>query len=324
MCHLVVIMLLLISASHAWGDELIGLGGMVRDSDSKERSASWQLEYNQGLGEHFAYSISYLNEGHLSAHHRDGQTVQLWTRTTLFDQRLSLGVGLGPFYYFDTVAAKSGASYANDHGWGGNLSLTATWYPSERWLLQLRSNFIETSSGLDTVSALVGIGYQLETAPEREERASKLSEAKKATPNQVTVYLGQAIVNSFSSEQSVATALEYRRRLWPFVDGSVSWIYEGDKRLTRRNGLSTQLWAVKDFLDERLALGIGAGTYFSVDHYHNQNGKQEKTRAVSGIVTMTASYRFHPRWSLQSSWNRIVTNYSRDTDVILAGLGYHF
>ena len=43
-----------------------------------------------------------------------------------------------------------------------------------------------------------------------------------------------------------------------------------------------------------------------------------------GIVTLTTSYRFHPHWGVRASWNRIVTNYNRDTDVILGGIGYRF
>jgi hypothetical protein len=308
----------------ARAQEFIAFGGVAQDTEISERSGSWQIEYNEGLGEHFAYSISYLNEGHLLANHRDGHTVQLWTRFMLLDRRLSLAAGAGPFYYFDTVAAKAGASYSNDHGWGANLSLAATWYMADRWLLQLRSNFIETGAGLDTVSALVGIGYQLEAPTASKLRPSAEPQTEKTTNNEVTAYLGRAIVNSFRSEQSVATAVEYRRRLWRFVDGSASWIYEGDKRLTRRNGICSQLWLSRDFFDEQLDLGIGAGAYYSVDRYHISSDNQGKTRTVSGIVTMTASYRFHPHWSLRTSWNRIVTNYNRDTDVILGGIGYRF
>lgn len=277
------------------------------------------------MAEHYAYGISYLNEGHLPAHHRDGLTVQLWTRGTLLDRRLSLAVGVGPFYYFDTVAAKAGASYANDHGWGGNLSLAATWYMKDRWLLQLRSNFIETSSGVDTLSALVGIGYQLEAPTARGPSNSVALWTETNTKNELTVFVGRAIVNSFESEHSVATAVEYRRRgLWPYVEGTLAWMFEGDKRLTRRNGVSTQLWFAKDFFADQLVLGIGAGPYFSVDHYEHSNGKQERANVVSGIVTMTASYRFFRQVCLRGSWNRIVTNYDRDTDVVLGGIGYKF
>lgn len=319
---MVMIVLLNVAVCPAQAQEFFGLGGLVRDIDTSESSRSWQLEYNEGLGEHFAYSVSYLNEGHLPDHHRDGQTVQIWTRTMLLDRRLALAAGIGPFYYFDT--ARAGTSYTNNHGWGGNASLSATWYTEDRWLLQLRSNFIETFSGVDTLSALVGIGYQLEAPPVRGARPRAAAWAEKSTNNEVTVYIGRAIVNSLSQDQSLATGIEYRRGLLPYLEGSVAWLYEGDKRLTRRNGVSTQLWAVKDFFAGQLSLGVGAGPYFSVDHYKHDNGNQERARVVSGVVTMSAGYRFFQQVCLRASWNRIVTNYDRDTDVILGGIGYRF
>jgi len=321
---LVLIVLLTITACPSPAQEFLGFGGVVRDVATSKSSNSWQLEYNQGLTEHYAYSISYLNEGHLPAHHRDGLTAQLWTRALFLDRRLSLAAGAGPFFYFDTVAAKAGASYDNDHGWGGNLSLTATWYTKERWLLQLRSNFIETSSGLDTLSMLVGIGYQLEAPATRGPSSTAAPWSEKITNNELTLYVGRAIVNSFDSEHSVASAIEYRRGLWPYIEGTLTWMYEGDKRLTRRNGISTQLWLSKDFFDEQLSLGLGGGPYFSVDHYEHTTGSTERATVVSGIMTMTASYRFLPHICLRASWNRIVTDYDRDTDVILGGFGYRF
>jgi hypothetical protein len=45
---------------------------------------------------------------------------------------------------------------------------------------------------------------------------------------------------------------------------------------------------------------------------------------VPGIITLTASYRFDPRWFARLSWNRVVTHYDRDTGVILLGGGYRF
>lgn len=47
-------------------------------------------------------------------------------------------------------------------------------------------------------------------------------------------------------------------------------------------------------------------------------------RPVSAIATFTASYRLRPQWCLRASWDRIVTNYDRDTDVIMGGIGYRF
>jgi hypothetical protein len=323
MGRLLLIVLLAALACPAWAQEFLGLGGIMQQADTYDRTASWQLEYQEGLGEHFAFSIGYLNEGHVPDHHRDGHTAQLWTRTTLFDRRLSLAAGAGPFYYFDTVAAKSGASYANDHGWGANLSLAATWYTDSRWLFQLRTNLIEANAKADTLSALVGIGYQLEAPATPGPRPTAQSRSEKTTNNELTVFLGRTIVNSFHSEHSVATAIEYRRGLLPYMDWTLTWLYEGDNRLSRRNGVCTQLWAVRDFFADRLTLGFGGGLYFNVDHYlaQGRNGYEDE---ASGIATLTSSYRFDRHWDLRSSWNRIVTNYNADTDMILAGVGYRF
>lgn len=323
-CHIITMVIFAATACPSGAQEIIGLGGIAQGVGVSGRTGSWQLEYNEGLGEHFACSISYLNEGHLPSHHRDGNSVQLWTRTTFFDRQLSLAAGVGPYYYFDTVAARTGASYANVHGWGANLSLSAAWYREDRWFLQLRSNLIETTSGPGTVSALVGIGYQLDSPSVPGARPLFQARSENAALSELTFYLGGSIVNSFESESSPALSIEYRRRLLPYMEGSIAWLFEGDKRLTLRNGVSSQLWAVKDFFAEKLNLGIGAGPYFSVDHYQLYNGEERESVGVSAIVTMTAGYRFDRRWSLRSSWNRILTDYNRDTDVIFGGIGYRF
>jgi hypothetical protein len=81
----------------------------------------------------------------------------------------------------------------------------------------------------------------------------------------------------------------------------------------------TQLWLERAFLDDRVTLGIGGGPYFVVDTYRP---KDDET--VVGVFSITAGYRLSPRWTARLSWNRVVTNYDSDADVILAGLGYRF
>ncbi len=320
---MVVFVIITVSACNCAAQEFTLLGGISQDTGFINRTGVWQLEYNEGFGEHFGGSISYLNEGHLPGHHRDGYSAQLWTRTTLLDRRLSLAAGIGPYYFFDTVTAIGGDSYANDHGWGANLSLAATWYAADRWFLQLRSNLIEASSGPGTLSALIGIGYQLDSSPYAP-RPTSPSLTERRYLNELTVYLGGSIANSFDSESSPGMAIEYRRKLLRYLDGSIAWLYEGDKRLTIRNGVSLQLWGTRDFMDEKLSLGIAAGPYFSSDHYHQNNGVEGNFDGVSAILTMAASYRIHPHWSLKTAWNRILTDYNRDGDVIFCGIGYLF
>jgi hypothetical protein len=319
----VFVILFALTTSRVHAGEFYALGGVMENVHEHHGSYSWQLEYLQGLAEHAAYSVSYLNEGHIPIHHRDGQAIQLWTRTNLLDRRLSLAAGVGPYYYFDTAADRTGATFSNDHGWKAMMSVAATWYTESRWLFQFRSNWVTAGASPDSLSAVAGIGYQLDPPPSPGPLPTPPFQQEKTTGREVTLFLGRTIVNSFASEHSEAACVEYRQGLWRFVDWTVAWLYEGDNRLVRRNGLTTQLWAARAFLDRRLALGIGGGAYFAIDR---QEGSEQSgfDETLAGIITITGSYRFHPHWAMRVSWNRIVTNYNRDTDVILGGLGYLF
>jgi hypothetical protein len=73
------------------------------------------------------------------------------------------------------------------------------------------------------------------------------------------------------------------------------------------------------------AAGIGFGPYISIDnHGAGTSRNDESQKAVSGIVSLTASYRASRNWAGRLSWNRIATGYNRDTDVIMAGPSYRF
>jgi hypothetical protein len=321
---LVVIAFIIAAACPAAAQEITGLAGAMYDyTKTRERTYSWQVEYLQGLGENFAYSISYVNEGHVTNHHRDGHAAQIWARTTVFDRHLAIAAGVGPFFYYDTTGARAGASWANDHGWGTLFSTTATWYTSDRWFFQLRSNWNQTATSFDTISLLAGIGYQLAppTTPGPLTQSPPSNEDK--LKNEVTLSFGRTIVNSLDSEPAYSQSIEYRRNLLPYMDWTISWMYEGENSVYRRTGLITQVWAVHSFFRERLSLGIGAGGYFITDYFDKKNGSDDEV--LSGIVTLTGNYRLlDPHWGIRLSWNRIVTNYNRDADIITGGIGYHF
>jgi hypothetical protein len=99
----VLVALLIPNLHEANSQEFSLLGGEVKNADSRDSSYSWQLEYREAVGDHFAASFSYLNEGHVPNHHRDGHAIQLWGRTDFFNRSLSLAAGVGPYFYFDTT-----------------------------------------------------------------------------------------------------------------------------------------------------------------------------------------------------------------------------
>ncbi|MFA4915653.1 MAG: hypothetical protein WC560_03145 [Syntrophales bacterium] len=150
---------------------------------------------------------------------------------------------------------------------------------------------------------------------------------ERKTNNELTLFLGQTIVNNPGSPKSPAWSVEYRRGLLPCLDVTAAWLNEGDNELIRRNGAITQLWLVRGFLDNHLALGGGFGAYIAVDKRRDSYPDEGGSAFASGIMSVTASLRdisFNPNLTVRFVMNRIVTSYSKDTDSFLLGLGYRF
>lgn len=301
-------------------------GGVINRNDDGEKSYSWLISYFEGINEHFAWSLSWLNEGHLPDHHRDGPSVQFWGRKYLLDQRLSLAVGAGPYFAFDSNReGMAGDNYENVHKLGGLFSLTATWYMKTRWLLQTRLENVWMDGDMDTTSILLGVGYHFPTPEETEEteRSASKKQAYRNTKNEINLSLGYTNING-PAENDFAASVQYRRSIFRYLDWSVGWIHEIDTAKVDRQGLTTQFWGTKSFFGDRLGLGAGFGIYFFKDDANDpQSGIDDNLRA-GGLITLSASYQLPWQWVLRGSWIRVITDYDRDSDVFLFGLGYQF
>jgi hypothetical protein len=319
-----LLLVLLSTVSSVQAGELSVLGGMIQETETHDKTVTAQLDYREGLSRYFAWSFSYLNEGHLPKHHRDGYTGQLWARADFFRQRLSLAAGIGPYLYNDTTPDPNGNFSLNNHGWAALASLAASWQTGNRWLILVRANMVESDSRVDTVSALVGIGYQLDPPASPQAMAKPPRQPAKTTGNEITFFVGETSVHNTGPAHSFAAAFEYRRGLLRHLDWTVTAIYEGENQASRRTGLATQLWAVRSFFADSLTLGVGAGPYVAVDRIREVEQGRDDDVYVYGIITMTAGYRFHEHWGVRASWNRIITDYHRDSDLWLAGLSYLF
>lgn len=289
-----------------------------------DHSYSWSMDYTEGFGQYFAGSVTWLNEGHLSGHHRDGQSVQLWARLPLAQRRVVFALGVGPYRYFDTEAAEEGAGYSDTHGWGVIYSARATWYSAHRWTANLQLNRVQVSRGPATTAVLLGVGYQLDAPGTPGPRDFALPRTHNVTNNEITLMAGQTILNSLESQTSLAEAIEYRRGLTRFIDATIGYLHEGNGIVARRDGATAQLWLTRAFLDDQLTLGVGAGAYAAIHHGSDSNSRPTGDGVLSALVSVSASWRFTQHWAARVTWNRVMTRYSRDTDVILGGIGYRF
>lgn len=310
----VCLLLALAAMGGAEAQELSALVGAMR-SDPEASSFAWMISYMEEIGSHFAASFSWQNEGHIPDHHRDGHSAQAWVRTQAFSPQLTLAAGIGPYRYFDTTVAKSGGSHSDDHGYGLLYSLSAKWRGTGPWVYEARFNRAATENSIDTSAFLLGIGYRLD----KDQRPVDFS-AGPERRDEITVYYGLTIVNSFESETSRAFSVEYRHAFRPALRGSLAWLSEGDADLIRRSGIVAQGWYEPGFSADRFTLGLGLGLYLAVDDYR----EDREGTFPAGLITLSASYRIGREWLARFSWNRVTSSYDRDTDVLMLGAGYRF
>ena len=108
----------------------------------------------------------------------------------------------------------------------------------------------------------------------------------------------------------------------------MAYIYEGDPQLTRRSGVGLQLWPVNTFFHGKIAVGIGLGAYVYIDNKHLSAERKLlgaipiNTPALAPLISPTIAMHLSDRWIARFLWHRVVTNYNRDSDVFLLGVGY--
>lgn len=292
--------------------------GMSHKTGSGENSTTWGLTYFGGMGEHAAYSFSYINEGKLENHKRDGLGFLLWGRQPVRNRRVVLAAGAGPYFYYDTVVHPDGKTYSNKHGVGGMFSLTGTLYLESRFLIQARTNLILTHDDFNSAVIGVGIGYQLEKTPvPYGPLTGPAYHDYRTTDREVTLSAGITNLTEIRDKRAAAQYLEFRCGLSRHIDWSLGWLREAEP-LTRTGPLS-QVWAVQSFFYDRVAIGVGIGPYLAIDRHDGRNFYK-----MNLLISGTASYRFHRRWAMRVSWNRIATDYHRDADVVLYGLTFRY
>ena len=310
---------------HLSGQELTFLGGVMRTSDNQQSSYTWQVDYRQDFYRNFAGSIAYVNEGHVPGHHRDGNAWQAWARLPLFQNRIDLSLGAGAYYFFDTQPLPGGDT-ANVHGTAPIYSLSATGYLSNRLFYRFLVNRISPAHQIQVTTAAVGAGFWF--GRDKKPTPGKLGDApdeyRYVTENELTVFGGQSVVNTFFSEQARAYAVEYRRGLLPHVDATVSGIYEGDPKIIRRNGVAAQLWMVNTFFNDRVAVGAGLGPYVYLDHKHPVTAGKKNPAALAPLASLTFAVRLADHWTLRLVFDRVTSSYNRDADIFLLGLGYRW
>jgi hypothetical protein len=141
------------------GNQITAMAGWTEvNSLSSPGAFAYGFEYRHGFGRYIDGTISWINEGHTQLDTRSGAAAQVWLRRSFFNDRLSLGVGAGPYYALDTHRVKGGTDT------GGRVSLlltmSAAYNVTRHWYVRASWNRVMTSYDKDSDIYLGGIGYR--------------------------------------------------------------------------------------------------------------------------------------------------------------------
>ena len=326
--HLVLLAFLSGACSPALAQEIHALVGGQYTPSLHEKTYSYSIEYLENFNDYAYGTFTWLNEGHVTNHHRDGYSPQLWLRLPSASRRFNLSAGVGPYRYYDTTALAA-VGVTDAHGWGVLGSVAAQWYIRNPWVMELRYNYAHTANSITTHTALIGFGYQFEHS----ETAGPVWNTRRYgfyPPDQrfeLTVMAGGTVVNNFNSPRGVAWGTELRYRLTPYVDAIGTYLDEGDARIVKRKGAAGQLGLKREFLNHHADVGVAGGFYFAHDRDYASPATQVlgliTTRTqLLGLLTMTATYRMQAGLRLRAYWYRTLTTNGRDTDVVMLGVGW--
>jgi hypothetical protein len=329
--RLTILALLSALDSPVFSQELHALAGGQYTSSLHERTYSYSIEYLQNFSD-FAYgTFTWLNEGHVTNHHRDGYSPQFWIRWPSASRRITLSAGMGPYRYYDTTALTS-VGVTDAHGWGALGSVAAQWYFRNPWVMELRYNYAysHVSSSITTNTLLIGFGYQFDRSsnvgPVWNTQRYGLYPSNQRL--ELTVMAGSTVVNNFNSPRGLARGAELRYRLTPYIDAIGTYLDEGDARVVRRQGGAGQLGLKREFLNHHADVGVAGGFYLAHDRDYQSPetqllGLATRTQ-VLGLLTMTATYRAEAGFRARAYWYRTLSTNGRDTDVVMLGLGWAF
>ena len=305
--------------------ELTALYGRMLTNDGRHSSFTYQVDYVQDFYKFLAASAAYVNEGHVPGHHRDGAALEVWARLPFDHNRFSVALGAGGYYYDDTRLLPDGSS-ADVRGTAPILSVSGTGYLSNRWFYRATLNHISPAGEMKVNTAAMGIGYWFgrEQKPIPGLLGDTASERSYVTDKEITVFAGQSVVNTFFSPSGRAYALEYRRGFARHIDGTGSLIYEGNPLIVRRSGFAIQGWAVNSFFADRVTVGIGFGPYVYIDRKHPAAADSRTPAAIAGLGSLSITQRFTEHLLARLLFNRVMSNYNRDADIFLLGLGYRW
>jgi len=262
------------------------------------------VNLSYGLTDWFSVNGVYLNEGHPENHHRDGFAVQPTLYKDFNNWRVQLSAG--PYYSMDTTRQADG-SVLNDKHLGVLSSVALKWHPSqENWYVGMGYNNVWMPNKLNTNSVvlLVGTDMQQDAGNADTGNGSKVN---------VGLWVGPGDTTNPGTKVKTAGQLEFALPLKDQFSYSIAALYEGNTTLADRKGVMAQVWYKGTF--NHWTLSAGAGPYLERDSLRDKTATN-----LLAVASVRATYKLTKRTDVGLNFNRVISFYNKDADIIMLGI----
>ena len=120
---------------------------------------AYAMEYRHGFTPHIDWTASLIYEGNPQIVRRSGFATQAWAVNTFFDERFTVGIGFGPYFYIDQKHPEP-ASASSPAKITPLASITLSQRLSDHWIARLNFHRVTSSYNRDADIFLLGLGYR--------------------------------------------------------------------------------------------------------------------------------------------------------------------
>ena len=300
---------LLFAASAAFAQtddsDIFLLGGALHGLDAN----TWTYEsgFISKRSTHFGIGFAYNNDGHLTDNHRDGLTAQAWYLQPLGD-RFELQLGTGPYATMNNTTVDGVRE--NVFEVGVLTSVALKWHPTDNpWYLRAQYNNTWVPASFHSNAVLVGVGRDFSYKEDDSEDKRLGVDVSFWGVSSRTTQVGPQHT-ALAYEVEAKSTLHFRD--FENLAYSISFLSEGDTGLVNRRGVPLRLWY--DQPAGPLKVGFGLGPYFAYD------GLSDKKFHVAGIASLRVAYELSRHYGIGVMYTRVASFYSRDEDIVMAGL----
>lgn len=293
------------STAHAFEEDTSIFCGRLKGTNYKHAvTFTCGVTLSYGLTDWFAVNGVYLNEGHPENHHRDGFAIQPSLYKDFNNWRVQFSTG--PYYSMDTTRQADG-TLLNDKHLGLLSSLALKWHPSQgNWYVGMGYNNVWMPNKLNSNSVLLLLGTDMQKDGGNENSGNE-SQMK------VGLWIGPGDTTNPGTKVKTAGQLEFAFPLKDQLSYSIAGLYEGNTTLADRKGVMAQVWYNGNF--NNWTLSAGAGPYLERDSL-----RDKRATNLLAVASVRATHQLTRRTTVGLNFNRVISFYNKDADIIMLGL----